>query len=235
MQLHSDLRLAPGGCNPEIWIKSYAHNGLFYLVLSCLIHAVAGRTSPAGERGSAAGSLLSSHCPNYTWALRQLAGLSACSSRGKTVSPRRWSATREEGIDLGCGCRPVRSPSYSHRSSMPPKKRRKKVMVVEMVLAHHTTRGNSRDFWFLVPHVTHKNRPYVVCVLVLLGERSPLGRATALLAGCPPPTTSSTWTCSAVQIATRVPLSLYLDRQTPHHDARSAEALCRRHGGDAYR
>ena len=38
------------------------------LVLSCLIHAVAGRTFPAGERGSAAGSLLSSHCPNYTWA-----------------------------------------------------------------------------------------------------------------------------------------------------------------------
>jgi hypothetical protein len=32
-----------------------------FLVLSCLIHAVAGRTSPAGERGSAAGSLLSSH------------------------------------------------------------------------------------------------------------------------------------------------------------------------------
>jgi hypothetical protein len=31
------------------------------LVLSCLIHAVAGRTFPAGERGSAAGSLLSSH------------------------------------------------------------------------------------------------------------------------------------------------------------------------------
>jgi hypothetical protein len=30
--------------------------------LSCLIHAVAGRTLPAGERGSAAGSLLSSHC-----------------------------------------------------------------------------------------------------------------------------------------------------------------------------
>jgi hypothetical protein len=30
------------------------------LVLSCLIHAVAGRTFPAGERGSAAGSLLSS-------------------------------------------------------------------------------------------------------------------------------------------------------------------------------
>jgi hypothetical protein len=38
------------------------------LVLSCLIHAVAGRTFPAGERGSAAGSLLSSHCPSYTWA-----------------------------------------------------------------------------------------------------------------------------------------------------------------------
>jgi hypothetical protein len=38
------------------------------LVLSCLIHAVAGRTFPAGERGSAAGSLLSSHYPNYTWA-----------------------------------------------------------------------------------------------------------------------------------------------------------------------
>jgi hypothetical protein len=37
-------------------------------VLSCLIHAVAGRTFPAGERGNAAGSLLSSHCPNYTWA-----------------------------------------------------------------------------------------------------------------------------------------------------------------------
>jgi hypothetical protein len=34
--------------------------------LSCLIH-VAGRTFP-GERGSAAGSLLSSHYPNYTWA-----------------------------------------------------------------------------------------------------------------------------------------------------------------------
>jgi hypothetical protein len=33
------------------------------LVLPCLIHAVAGRTSPAGERGSAAGSLLSSHYP----------------------------------------------------------------------------------------------------------------------------------------------------------------------------
>ena len=30
--------------------------------------AVAGRTFSAGERGSAAGSLLSSHCPNYTWA-----------------------------------------------------------------------------------------------------------------------------------------------------------------------
>jgi hypothetical protein len=29
---------------------------------------VAGRTFPAGERGSAAGSLLSSHCPNCTWA-----------------------------------------------------------------------------------------------------------------------------------------------------------------------
>jgi hypothetical protein len=27
-----------------------------------------GRTFPAGERGSAAGSLLSSHCPNCTWA-----------------------------------------------------------------------------------------------------------------------------------------------------------------------
>jgi hypothetical protein len=38
------------------------------LVLSCLIHAVAGRTFPAGERGSAAGSLLSSHCPSCTWA-----------------------------------------------------------------------------------------------------------------------------------------------------------------------
>jgi hypothetical protein len=38
------------------------------LVLYCLIHDVAGRTFPAGERGSAAGSLLSSHCPNYTWA-----------------------------------------------------------------------------------------------------------------------------------------------------------------------
>jgi hypothetical protein len=38
------------------------------LVLSCLIHAVAGRTFPAGERGSAAGSLLSSQYPNYTWA-----------------------------------------------------------------------------------------------------------------------------------------------------------------------
>jgi hypothetical protein len=38
--------------------------------LSCLsiIHAVAGRTFPAGERGSAAGSLLSSHYPNCTWA-----------------------------------------------------------------------------------------------------------------------------------------------------------------------
>jgi hypothetical protein len=33
----------------------------------CLvIHAVAGRTFPAGERGSAAGSLLSSHYPDYT-------------------------------------------------------------------------------------------------------------------------------------------------------------------------
>jgi hypothetical protein len=32
------------------------------------IHAVAGRTSPAGKRGSAAGSLLSSNCPSYTWA-----------------------------------------------------------------------------------------------------------------------------------------------------------------------
>jgi hypothetical protein len=29
---------------------------------------VAGRTPPAGERGSAAGSLLSSHYPNCTWA-----------------------------------------------------------------------------------------------------------------------------------------------------------------------
>jgi hypothetical protein len=38
------------------------------LPLSCLIHALAGRTFPAGERGSAAGSLLSSHYPNYTWA-----------------------------------------------------------------------------------------------------------------------------------------------------------------------
>jgi hypothetical protein len=38
------------------------------LVLSCLRLAVAGRTFPAGERGSAAGSLLSSHDPNYTWA-----------------------------------------------------------------------------------------------------------------------------------------------------------------------
>jgi hypothetical protein len=42
------------------------------LVLSCLIHAVAdlvaGRTFPAGERGSAAGSLLSSHYPSYTCA-----------------------------------------------------------------------------------------------------------------------------------------------------------------------
>jgi hypothetical protein len=37
-------------------------------LLSCLIRAVAGRTFPAGERGSAAGSLLSSHCPKYTWA-----------------------------------------------------------------------------------------------------------------------------------------------------------------------
>jgi hypothetical protein len=36
--------------------------------MSCLIHAVAGRTSPAGERGSAAGSLLSFRCPSYTWA-----------------------------------------------------------------------------------------------------------------------------------------------------------------------
>jgi hypothetical protein len=33
-----------------------------------VIHAVAGRTFPAGERPSAAGSLLSSHCPGYTWA-----------------------------------------------------------------------------------------------------------------------------------------------------------------------
>jgi hypothetical protein len=33
----------------------------------CLIHALAGRTLPAGERGSAAGSLLSSHHPKYTW------------------------------------------------------------------------------------------------------------------------------------------------------------------------
>jgi hypothetical protein len=49
---------------------------------------------------------------------------------------------------------------------------------------------------------------------LVLGERFPLGRAAALLARCPPPTTLSKllgpWTCSAVQIATRVPLSLYL-------------------------
>ena len=36
------------------------------LVLSGLIHARAGRTSPAGERGSAAGSLPSSRRPEYT-------------------------------------------------------------------------------------------------------------------------------------------------------------------------
>jgi hypothetical protein len=42
-----------------------------------------------------------------------------------------------------------------------------------------------------------------------LGERSPLGRAAALLAGCPLPL-PQTWTCCAVQIVTRVPLSLYL-------------------------
>jgi hypothetical protein len=37
------------------------------LVLSCIIHALAGRAPPAGKRGSAAGSLLSSHHPAYTW------------------------------------------------------------------------------------------------------------------------------------------------------------------------
>jgi hypothetical protein len=43
-----------------------------------------------------------------------------------------------------------------------------------------------------------------------LGGRSPLGRAAALLAGCPLPLPRQ-WTCSAVQqIVTRVPLSLYL-------------------------
>jgi hypothetical protein len=34
-------------------------------VLSCLTHTLAGRTSPARERGSAAGSLLSSHRPKW--------------------------------------------------------------------------------------------------------------------------------------------------------------------------
>jgi hypothetical protein len=48
---------------------------------------------------------------------------------------------------------------------------------------------------------------------LVLGERSPLGRAAALLARCPPPMIiplPQTWTCCAVQIVTRVPLSLYL-------------------------
>jgi hypothetical protein len=44
---------------------------------------------------------------------------------------------------------------------------------------------------------------------LVLGERSPLGRAAALLARCPLPL-PQTWTCCAVQIVTRVPLSLYL-------------------------
>ena len=51
-------------CGSDTFFRSFRRN----LVLSCLIHAVAGRTFPAGERGSAAGSLLSSHYPNYTWA-----------------------------------------------------------------------------------------------------------------------------------------------------------------------
>jgi hypothetical protein len=38
------------------------------LLFPSLIHALAGRTPPAGERGSAAGSLLSSRRPKYTWA-----------------------------------------------------------------------------------------------------------------------------------------------------------------------
>jgi hypothetical protein len=46
-----------------VWPVSASHPPL---VLSCLLHALAGRTFPAGERGSAAGSLLSSHRPKYT-------------------------------------------------------------------------------------------------------------------------------------------------------------------------
>jgi hypothetical protein len=46
--------------------QSYELTRIFFLsFLSC---EKAGRTLPAGERGSAAGSLLSPHCPNYTWA-----------------------------------------------------------------------------------------------------------------------------------------------------------------------
>jgi hypothetical protein len=47
---------------------------------------------------------------------------------------------------------------------------------------------------------------------LVLGGSSPLGRAAALLARCPPPATSHLgllYAC-AVQIVTRVPLSLYL-------------------------
>jgi hypothetical protein len=40
------------------------------LVVPCLIHALAGRMFPAGERGSAAGSLLSSHHPKIYLGLR---------------------------------------------------------------------------------------------------------------------------------------------------------------------
>jgi hypothetical protein len=54
--------------------------------------------------------------------------------------------------------------------------------------------------------------PYIVLSYTRhwLGRLSPLGRAAALLAGCPPLPLPQQWTCSAVQIATRVPLSLYL-------------------------
>jgi hypothetical protein len=44
------------------------HFPVLHCLVYCLIHAVAGWTFPAGGRGTAAGSLLSSHCPNYTWA-----------------------------------------------------------------------------------------------------------------------------------------------------------------------
>jgi hypothetical protein len=57
-------------CRPE-GRGRYRHEGMAVVMpVACgaVYYTPAGRTFPAGERGSAAGSLLSPHCPNYTWA-----------------------------------------------------------------------------------------------------------------------------------------------------------------------